>query len=197
MFKQTQRWTLTIFMILFSCVLTAKAAIMQVDSNGQLTGAKGILVSGQLYDVAFKDGRFNDLFPNGYLPFISNSTQATSFANALLGQVFLDGADGLFDSNPALTFGCSVATCEVWIPYQNYRYNPGNAQIFYANNTSNLDTVLSRTAPKYHNTGVHTNQVYATFSASAVAAVPEPDQTIMLLIGLILVAHSYLRRKHL
>lgn len=173
---------------------TTQAAVLNVDTNGQLTGATGLLVNGQHYDVSFEDGRFVDLFPTGYLPFISTSTQATSFANALLDQVFLDSALGTFDTNPALTNGCTVS-CRLWVPYQNYQFNPNNAQIIFAENTSALDSVGQYTAPKTHNTSGNANLAYAVFSVSQVSAVPEPNTAIAFTIGFILMSASLAHQK--
>lgn len=91
----------------------AGAATLIVDSNGILTGATGVNVNGSLFDVQF----FDDIL-------LDNPSVDAVFANAagqaLLSQVFVDGAQGNFDSNPGLTAGCapvSGSLCETIIPY--------------------------------------------------------------------------------
>ena len=99
----------------------AQAAALIVD-GGQLTGATGVQYDGALYDVSFLDGTCIDLF-NGCNDAaedfaFTTSDDAGGFAQALLDQVFVDTAEGNFDTEPALTRGCdSTAQCRIGIPY--------------------------------------------------------------------------------
>ncbi|MAG92484.1 MAG: hypothetical protein CMJ48_01855 [Planctomycetaceae bacterium] len=90
----------------------AQAATLNVV-GGQLMGASNVLVDGSLYDVQFLDGSCIDLY-NGCDDLsdftFQTEASATLASQALLDQVFLDGVDGLFDADPALTNGCS----DVW-----------------------------------------------------------------------------------
>jgi hypothetical protein len=100
---------------------SAQAATLNVV-GGQLMGASGVLVDGNLYDVQFLDGACIDLY-NGCddVSDFTFQTQAAAIlaAQALLDQVILDGGVGQFDSQPGLTFGCiSLAVfCDVLTPY--------------------------------------------------------------------------------
>lgn len=97
-----------------------QALTLTVDTSGALLGAEGVEVDGSLYDVVFRDGSFTDVF--GATPVFDAVTeqQAIAFSEALLDQVFIDGPQGAFDQDPALTIGCAVYfvnTCNVYTPY--------------------------------------------------------------------------------
>jgi hypothetical protein len=85
-----------------------KAATLLVNGSGKLTGAQGVNVSGNLFDVTFQDASCNTVFPgcSGFA-FSSDLTMAGIAAQALLDQVFLDVAAGAFETHPELTLGCS------------------------------------------------------------------------------------------
>lgn len=90
--------------------------ILQLDSGGQLTGATGIDVDGTLWDVVFSDGAWD--FSSGTGLPASTKEEADLFGQALLDQVFLDSALGLFDSDPETTNGCfNLNACQIWTPY--------------------------------------------------------------------------------
>ena len=103
----------------------AHAATLNVV-DGQLMGASNVLVDGNLYDVQFLDGTCIDLY-NGCDQTqdftFQTSASALLASQALLDQVFLDGPEGLFDSNPSLTNACSGhvevpdAACFSMTPY--------------------------------------------------------------------------------
>ena len=92
-----------------------------VDSGtGKLTGADGVDVGGTLYDVRFVDGTCIALFSGcdsvADFPFATSAAAALA-VNALLGQVFVDGPAGQFDSTPGQIAGCSFSlVCGVIIP---------------------------------------------------------------------------------
>jgi len=98
---------------------SAQAATLNVV-GGQLLGASDVLVDGSLYNVEFLDGTCIDLYSGcDDVSDFTFQTQAAALlaAQALLDQVFLDGAD-LFDTNPELTFGCvDTGLCEAGTPY--------------------------------------------------------------------------------
>ncbi len=93
-------------------------------SGGILTGASGVNVNGTLYDVAFREGTCADLFSgcdqNSDFIFSNPSNDGTLLGNAMLAlleQVLIDSPLGAFDSNPALTYGCYVASeCRIISP---------------------------------------------------------------------------------
>ena len=98
---------------------TASSALIQVDVDGQLVGASGVEVNGELFDVEFVEGSCVTLF-NGCdsdLFAFRTSDDAIAAGNALLSQVFIDSLS-LFDTNPSLTLGCDRdSSCRVEIPF--------------------------------------------------------------------------------
>jgi hypothetical protein len=100
--------TLASFVVLLLASSSASAATLNV-SGGQLLGASGVDVGGAFYNVEFLDGTCIDLY-NGCDSLSDFTFQTIDDANlasqALLDQVFVDGT-GLFDTDPALTFGCN------------------------------------------------------------------------------------------
>lgn len=99
---------------------THAAPILLVDGT-ELTGANGVDVGGTLYDVRFVDGTCVALFSgcDSVSDFAFNSiASATQASAALLAQVFVDGLEGQFDSQPGLTRGCeSVDRCAALTPF--------------------------------------------------------------------------------
>lgn len=102
------------------CSLPALAAPTLLVTGGILTGAKGVAVGGDLYDVEFKDGTCVDLFNgcDGADDFIFNSASTAGDAlAALLATVFVDSGLGNFDIDPSKTAGCSdFFVCRVRMP---------------------------------------------------------------------------------
>jgi hypothetical protein len=101
------------------CLLaTSSLAASLVVAEGQLIGATGVDVDGTLYDVQFLDGFYSDTFQDESDLDTTSEAQARLFGQALMDQVFVDSAEGLFDSDPELTFGCgNLNACFVWIPF--------------------------------------------------------------------------------
>ncbi len=97
----------------------AQAATLNVI-GGILHGASNVLVDGNLYDVEFLDGtcieRYNGCDDVSDFTFQTEAS-AVLASQALLDQVFLDGAAGSFDTDPALTNGCThFDICVALIP---------------------------------------------------------------------------------
>jgi hypothetical protein len=93
---------------------SASAATLNV-SGGQLLGAFGVDVGGNLYNVDFLNGTCIALYDG--CDDVSDFTfqtfaDADLASQALLDQVFLNGAD-LFDTAPELTNGCNPPQGEV------------------------------------------------------------------------------------
>jgi len=89
------------------------APTLIVDAVGQLRGAQGVDVGGVLYNVTFTEGTCAQVFGTCETSSFTFQTQneALLASQALLDQVFLDVvAQGAFDSNAALTFGCDETT---------------------------------------------------------------------------------------
>ena len=187
--------------VLFVCLAISHvqaAPILQIDPSGQLTGAKGVIVDGSLYDVSFKDGTCITLFSgcDQISDFtFSSQTSAIKASKALLDQVFVDGMY-LFDTFPALTTGCTVSNqCYIYTPY-----SPAASRVpfgvkfleasFALNNISTDRTGSALQGPK-HGTQLSGYEVYAVW------AVPEPKIAGLVFAGigvLFLGAFPHIRR---
>jgi hypothetical protein len=157
--------------------MAAQAVTLQIDGNGILTGATNVDVGGTLYKVLFVDGTCAAVFTGCYSgsDFAFTSESAAQIASqALLAQVFLDGAQGVFDSVPHLTFGCPLPFfCLALTPYG---FDPPEfVQVFAAgnDNIAAADFVLSTTFPLVSDS-VFTQDVFARWTR--VAAAPNQDK---------------------
>lgn len=107
--------------------MSAQAVTLDVR-QGRLFGASGVVVGGVTFDVAFVDGSCIALFDgcDGAEDFDFISDAAADVAlQALADQVFVDGPAGQFDSDFALTNGCSsTSSCAIFIPVSNDPSNP-------------------------------------------------------------------------
>ena len=149
-----------------------------VVSDGQLMGATDVDISGGLYDVAFVDGSCNALF-DGCSDFAFTTYEQTRIAAiALIGQVFIDTAQGQFDYDPSLTSGCdNIYGCLALIPYgvgnlpPIYSYDTPQALAGSANNNGEFDNdyaVARWEYQRYYDTGTYGQHVYAVFTPSPV-----------------------------
>jgi hypothetical protein len=165
---------ITLFLVMASS--TASAATLNVV-GGQLLGASGVDVGGSLYNVEFLDGTCIALY-NGCddVSDFTFQTQADALlaAQALLDQVFLDGAD-LFDTDPNNTVGCiSSQSCFAETPYALSIPDPPNALVFTVSALNHEDEISDAVIP--FNIGIFVDlsissmEVYAVWSAS----VPPP-----------------------
>ena len=186
------------------------APVLQISTDGQLTGAQGVTVAGGLYDVEFVDGQCRDaiLGSFGSTPQCAVSLTSFAFSNpagamaasqALLDQVFVDNAvvSGNtydFDADPSLTAGCETDRCSVFTPYF-VTYWVGyegmfNLKIYtvvdlaYATNQSlGADGVTAYLQLKTSETTVGVpDRVWARWKPAA--AVPEPSSLALFGAGL-------------
>jgi hypothetical protein len=161
-----------------------------VDLTGQLLGAKNVLIDGDFYDIVFLEGTCADLFDgcdeNSDFTFL-NFLDSQEAALQLLDQVFTDGPDGQFDTNPDLTFGCeSSLICNAFIPFEVLTNGAVRGQIAINGAPGGpgdgaSDAVLSQTedSSAFGNEGL----VFVKFTK--VGSVPEPTSLVLLGVGLL------------
>lgn len=131
--------------ILLTFLLGAKMAmadvIWMVDS-GKLTKAQGVNVSGNLYDVEFKEGTCASVFgacDTAHFDF-TTSGSALAASQALLDQVLINIAGYPFDDSPNLTYGISsIALAKILTPYATLNLGKPTVAIAGNENASGSD----------------------------------------------------------
>lgn len=164
----------------------ATAATLNVV-GGQLLGASGVDVGGAFYDVEFVDGTCIDLFDGCDSPTdfaFSDSIAAGLASEALLEQVFLDGASGPFDSAPELTFGCSggFSTCRLYTPFAIDTAMDdviSRRAINAANESSDRVALPDFSYGRSTNTSDTSSLVFVRWTV-----VPEPSSALLVALGL-------------
>lgn len=152
------------------------APTLIVDAVGQLRGAQGVEVGGVLYNVTFTEGTCAQVFGTCEDSSFTFHTQSDAVlaSQALLDQVFLDVAEGAFDSNAALTFGCDVST--LCVPLTAYAVPGLFSEIGIANaqnrspgepDPDGTDGLSDRAFA--FNTGTNRFEVYAKWSQGTLA----------------------------
>lgn len=112
------------------CSSLSFAVTLQTDANGVLTGAKGVNVSGQYYDVSFEDGTCGGVYPCAG-PFTFNTAAlAIAASEALDSQVFTGSYDS---SGYAKARGCAESisyNCFLFTMYAYEDYVGAQAAVF-------------------------------------------------------------------
>lgn len=167
---------------LFVAASPANAATLNVV-GGQLIGASGVNVGGNLYDIEFINGRCTTLFDgcNSAADFtFSDAGSATVASQALLDQVFLDGVSGSFDSIPNLTNGCTSSfACNALTPFAT----DGTAVTLASarnNAGANVDVTTFASLSTSGSTTAVGTQVYVIWTP-----IPEPGTALLMGMGLL------------
>ncbi len=123
---------------------SAQAATITVDA-GILTGAKNVIVSGVLFDVAFIEGTCAEVFGACDIANFAFTTEsdANAASTALFSQVLLDGPQGNFNSDVTLMKGCDhppqeTDQCFAYTPFSTFidSFNELGVRISVALNTA-------------------------------------------------------------
>lgn len=188
-YKLLKPLCISLLFVIFDIGKIAHASLMLQVENGILTGATDVEVNGSLFDVNFLDGTCPQLYSgcDASEDFIFNTSDSARQASlALLTQVFVDGQDGLFDSQGGLISGCSFApVCVVKTVFER------------SNNLINMQTVQNRAAggaadtlgvdSTLFNLGTSSGSTFAVWSkASSVTPIQvnEPVSASLLMLGL-------------
>jgi hypothetical protein len=123
-----------------------------------LIGVQGLDVNGTLYDVTFQSGPCDEIYlacgaPGGHVPVFNTEADATAAAQALLDDVFLNIAQGNFDTEPWLTAGCQDdSQCRVQVVHDI----GGNVEFEYAlNDIQIVDIVVGGRTTLTNEQGTH------------------------------------------
>ena len=177
---------------LFLGLASAQAApMLQVDSNGILTGAARVVVEGKLYDLEFVDGNCESVFSgcNSATDFTFHTERAARAASRSLTElIFLDGAVGKFDTFPNLTNGC--AAFDLCVAFTPFSIISGAAVALGSANFNRLDDSLAfPEMPTFFSitladTTFENDTVWARWSPT-LRVVPVPQTAICLGVGLL------------
>ena len=195
--KWCLKWVMASVLLLMGSAANA-SLMLNVDSNGQLLGASGLDIEGELFNVQFLEGRCFDLFNECNEPsdFVFNTfEEAQAAANFLADFVLLDGALGAFDSNTSLTNGCdSTILCSLLIPppTSGFFFNPITVTNFANPSIANRVTVSVNSITAFTSTfptdsnPLRNFDVFAVFSRVEQPStdVPEPSALSVFAIGL-------------
>ena len=173
------------------CFAAAAPAATLSVSGGQLLGAFGVDVDGQLYDVEFVDGSCAGIFSGcddvSDFTFQSDAA-ASSAAQALLDQVFLDTAEGAFDDDPSLTLGCTLPdVCATMVPFET---NGSIVTFVLALNVPAVSPFVDEIMldPTTRTTIGNDVNAISNFTYATWTLVPEPGTALLLMAGLALVS---------
>ena len=200
--KRASRFAaLIVFAGLASAAVTPPASSatldVRVENQSQiLYGATGVNVGGELYDVSFTNGTFNDLFDDGNALAFNNFDDALLAAQALLDQVLINGflpdqnRYVSFDSSPSLTNGLQGSNSGgfIRVPYATRFVNPFNfveaAEAFndFATfgGTPGGDDEARRPTSILTTTNDSADYNYITYAVFTQSAVPEPASLTLL-----------------
>ncbi len=186
----------------FLALTSPAQAVTLNTAGGQLLGASGVNVNGNLFDVEFLDGTCASLFDGcdsvTDFTFVTDA-EAITAAQALLDSVFL----GRFDWNPILTYGISTnVTANVIIPYFLINISPPFTGVMgiVAQNRANINPdfvtssgfILPQTTTSYD-----AYAVFARFTPTPLSVVPLPPAGVLFGSGLVFLALLRRRAKKL
>ena len=158
------------------------SAVVLLTSGGQLTGATGVMVNGTSYDVSFAP---QTCAPDHCSGPITDQATAMAVAQALLDQVFVDGPLGQFDSDPALTNGCSDPDeCNVYIIYDYDAATDTSLYLGVYNTPDEGDDEVYGPL-EYEGESTYVTDTYETYAYFSLSALPPADVPAPAALGLL------------
>ena len=209
------RLTATFLTVFLTMIGAGSAGALTLDVvGGRLVGASGVDVGGTLYDVSFVADAscidaYDDCDAQTDFPFPGvdpSDTAASELAMAaLLDQVFVDGPDGNFDSNPLLVLGCDALLndrCAIVLPSFVYPATTAGVPngdfwikgVVASNGITESGDFLSEVG-HLTDSVLPDFTVYATFSPTANVPVPLPSSFLLLLGGGMFLGRGLKRRR--
>ena len=166
------------------------SAVVLLTSGGQLTGATGLMVNGTSYNVSFAP---QTCAPDNCTSPITDEATAIAAAQALLDQVLVDGPLGQFDSDPALTFGCSDPDeCNIYLVYDYDAATDTSLYLGVYNTPDEGDDEvygpLGYAGESTYETDTYETYAYFSLSALPPADVPAPAALGLLGLGALTLA---------
>lgn len=161
-----------------ACGVAQAGVVFQLDANGELTGAKGVLVNGSLYDVEFKEGScyaLYDLCTNSTQFVFNTLASARAASEALLSQVFV----GVYDTDPTqlATVPWYQTIIDAITPYAMGSGATSGRVLVTAAQNGDLeiyDEVLESNIGSTSSTFTGSADFFAVWSPSSVVPDPEP-----------------------
>ncbi len=180
--------------LMICCFLMGHAnAATLIVTGGNLTGANGVIINGNIYNVEFLDGECSEIFSgcddeSDFL--FQTGVSSLAASQALLNQVFINGPLGAFGSSPGATRGCTSSfACQVVTPFalnptpfsefpifQSSAFNCGT------NTECGSDFVALGAIRQGFNSINASEATFARFTLAG--AVPEPSTWLMMIVGL-------------
>ena len=191
MAKTIRWWLLALWMVF----VPTHGAVLIIDGSGILTGATGVQVGTQLYDVTFVDGTCAEALgacDAAHFTF-NNQTTAQAAAEALLSFVLV----GQFDANPGRILGCTATFCDVQTPYLIQSPPFTGVLVALAHNCNEIDAWCPDSVDGAYGFNINVSTASSPSRVWAVwnSSVPEPDTLALLGLGLAGIA-ALCRRKH-
>lgn len=186
----------TVLFAFASTIMSSASAtpILKVE-NGQLIGALGVDVDGQLLDVSFIEGSCIASFTgcdDAEDFFFQDQQSATAASQALLDQVLIDNELGLFDSDPTLVNGCANSfACYPTTPFSPVSIYDSFMSGFAAYNSNNeeIDQLSLSYTRRDVDISILDFEVWADWQISR-ASVPEPNTLLLMLTGVMIILRS-------